>query len=104
MTLIIILTYERVPDNHSRSTSKQGLNVYLLDFLIRFCENSPHIGNVSLSISRIDGGIHENPESLNLVCGIPSRILGLNDCDELQTPEGWALVTDAKESMDSIPT
>ena len=55
-------------------------------------------------ISRIDGGIHENPESLNLVCGIPSRILGLNDCDELQTPEGWALVTDAKESMDSIPT
>ena len=55
-------------------------------------------------ISWIDGSIHENPESLNLVCGIPSRILGLNDCDELQTPEGWALVTDAKESMDSIPT
>ena len=34
VTLIIILTYERVLDNHFRSTSKQGLNVYLLDFLI----------------------------------------------------------------------
>ena len=34
VTLIIILTYERVPDNHSRSTSKQGLNVYLVDPLI----------------------------------------------------------------------
>ena len=28
----------------------------------------------------------------------------MNDCDELQTPEGWALVTNAKESRDSIPT
>ena len=46
--------------------------------------------------ARIDGGIHESPKSLNLICGIPSRIQGLNDCDELQTPEGWALVTDAK--------
>ena len=27
----------------------------------------------------------------------------MNECDELQTPEGWALVTDAKESLDSIP-
>ena len=68
----------------------------------------------------MDGGIYEDPESLtlsvvfrvgswesgksNLVCGIPSRIPVLNDCDELQTPEGWALVTDAKESRDSIPT
>ena len=34
VTLIIILTYERVPDNHFCSTSKQGLNVYLLDPLI----------------------------------------------------------------------
>ena len=34
VTLIIILTYDRVPDNHFRSTSKQGLNVYLLDPLI----------------------------------------------------------------------
>ena len=34
VTLIIILTYERVTDNHFRSTSKQGLNVYLLDPLI----------------------------------------------------------------------
>ena len=34
VTLIIILTYERVPDNHLRSTSKEGLNVYLLDSLI----------------------------------------------------------------------
>ncbi|QHO27785.1 uncharacterized protein DS421_7g211030 [Arachis hypogaea] len=68
---------------------------------------SVHIDNLDKNlrgISRIDGGIHEDPESLNLVCGIPSRILGLNSCDELQTPEGWALVTDAKESMDSIPT
>ena len=40
--------------------------------------------------------ILEDPKSLNLVCGIPSRIQGLNDCDELQTLEGWALVTDAK--------
>ena len=40
----------------------------------------------------------------NLVCGIPSRIPVLNDCDELQTPKGWALVTNAKESMDSTPT
>ena len=55
-------------------------------------------------ISRIDGGIHENPESLNLVCGIPSRIPGLNDCDELQTHDCGVLVTDAKESLDSIPT
>ena len=35
VTLIIIFTYERVPDNYFRSTSKQGLNVYLLDSLIR---------------------------------------------------------------------
>ena len=35
VTLIIILTYERVPDNHFYSTSKQGLNVYLLDSLIK---------------------------------------------------------------------
>ena len=41
-------------------------------------------------ISRIDGGIHENPESLNLVCGIPSRIQGLDDCDEFQIRECWA--------------
>ena len=39
----------------------------------------------------------------NLVCGILSRIQWLNDCDVLQTPEGGALVTDAKESLDSIP-
>ena len=40
----------------------------------------------------------------NLVCGIPSRIPVMNDCDVLQTRKCWALVTDAKESMDSIPT
>ncbi|KAL4380903.1 hypothetical protein AHAS_Ahas04G0080000 [Arachis hypogaea] len=50
------------------------------------------IGALSMALeTRIDGGIQENPEGLNLVCGILSRIQGLNDCDELQTPEGWAL-------------
>ncbi|KAL4276805.1 hypothetical protein AHAS_Ahas20G0243900 [Arachis hypogaea] len=34
------------------------------------------------------GSILENLESLNLVCGIPSRIQGLDDCDELQTHKG----------------
>ncbi|QHO27781.1 Ulp1 protease family, carboxy-terminal domain protein [Arachis hypogaea] len=67
----------------------------------------------------IDGGIYEDPESLtlsvvfrvgswesgksHLVCGIPSRIPIMNDCDVLQTCKCWALVTDAKESRDSIP-
>ncbi|QHO42062.1 Adenine phosphoribosyltransferase [Arachis hypogaea] len=63
----------------------------------------------------IDGGIYEDPESLtlsvvfrvgswesgksHLVCGIPSRIPVMNDCDVLQTLTCWALVTDAKEGF-----
>ncbi|QHO43420.1 uncharacterized protein DS421_5g162670 [Arachis hypogaea] len=56
---------------------------------------------------KIDGGIHEDPESLtlsvvfrvgswesgksHLVCGIPSRIPVMNDCDVLQTRKCWAV-------------
>ncbi|QHO11540.1 Protein FAR-RED ELONGATED HYPOCOTYL [Arachis hypogaea] len=54
-------------------------------------EMDPNLAlNAQNSLIHIDGGIHENSESLNLVCGIPSRIQGLNDYDELQTRECWA--------------
>ena len=93
VTLIIILTHEQGDWQPLLFYKQPRLQWISLGF---FNRNLRGIGENWWRHSRESG-------RSNLVCGILSRIQWLNDCDVLQTPEGGALVTDAKESLDSIP-